>query len=179
MKALDKIIVSDNSYKSDDPYRIVDSNITVINLLRDERIDAKFFHPDARISYCVDYFLAQCKNGNFSQFVWNSKWEEELNAEITSGLKKMGAAKHLTFFLEQSEKVNALPQEILQDFFKNDYFGKNATRDLLNNDQFFQLDEDLTALNSQWLRNHPDLSVLPIADMFLALEKFIGRKINH
>ena len=179
MKELDKIIVSDNSYKSSDPYRLIDSNITVINLLRDEKIDPKFFHSDSKISYCVDYYLAQYKNGNFSQFVWNSKWENELNDDIASGLKKMGAEKHLKLFFEQSEKVNTLSKTELQDFLQSEYFGDNPTRDFLNNDQFYNLDEDLIALNSQWLRNHPDLLVLSINDMFMELEKFIGRKINH
>lgn len=179
MEKLDKIIVSEDAYKSNDPYRLVASNISVINLLRDERIHPTFYHPDSRISYYIDYYLSQYTNGNFSQFVWNTQWENELNFEITNGLRKINAEKHLKLFLEQSEKVNSLSKNQLQNFLKSEYFGDNSTRDFLNNDQFYDLDEDLITLNSKWLRNHPDLLVLSINDMFLELEKFIGRKINH
>ncbi|MCX8532243.1 DMP19 family protein [Chryseobacterium luquanense] len=179
MKKLDKIIVSDNSYKSSDPYKLIESNISVINLLRDERIHPEFYHPDSRISYYLDYYLAQYNNGNFSQFVWNSKWENKLNNEIRGGLKIIGAEKHLKLFIEQSEKVDSLSKPQLQDFLKSEYFGDNSTRDSLNNDEFYNLNEDLITLNSQWLRDHPDLLVLSISDMFTELEKCIGKKINH
>ena len=179
MQKLDRIIVWDNSYKSSDPYKLIESNISVINLLRDERIHPEFYHPDSRISYYLDYYLAQYNNGNFSQFVWNSQWENKLNDEIRRGLKMIGAEKHLKLFIEQSEKVDALPKAQLEDFLKNEYFGDNSTRDFLNNDQFYELNEDLITLNSQWLKNHPDLKVLSISDMFTELETFIGRKINH
>lgn len=56
MKKLDKIIVSANSYESNDPYKLIDSNISVINLLRDKGIHPKFYHPDSRISYYIDYY---------------------------------------------------------------------------------------------------------------------------
>lgn len=91
----------------------------------------------------------------------------------------IGAEKHLKLFIEQSEKVDALPKAQLEYFLKNEYFGDNSTRDFLNNDQFYELNEDLITLNSQWLKNHPDLKVLSISDMFTELETFIGRKINH
>lgn len=179
MKKLDKIIVSDNSYKSNDPYKLIESNISVINLLRDQRIHPEFYHPDSRISYYLDYYLAQYNNGNFSQFVWNSKWENKLNDEIKRGLKIIGAEKNLKLFIKQSEKVDNLPKTQLEDFLKGEYFGNSPTKDFLNDDLFYDLNEDLITLNSQWLRNHPDLKVLSISDMFTELETFIGRKINH
>jgi len=179
MEKLDKIIVSEGSYESSDPYKLIESNISVINLLQDERIHPEFYHPDSRISYYLDYYLAQYNNGNFSQFVWNSQWENKLNDEIKRGLKMIGAEKHLKLFTEQSNKVDSLPKTQLQDFLKSEYFGVNPTRDFLNNHEFYDLNEDLIMLNSQWLRNHSDLKVLSISDMFVELEKFIGRKINH
>ncbi len=79
---LDKIIVSDNSFKSNEPYDIINSNITVINLLREEGVDDENINEDSLTSYYLDYYLAQYNNGNFSQFVWNTKWLPILNEII-------------------------------------------------------------------------------------------------
>ncbi len=68
----DKIIVSEASYKSSDPYDIIRSNISVVSLLDEEGIEEENMHEDSITSYYVDYYISQYKNGNFSQFVWNS-----------------------------------------------------------------------------------------------------------
>ncbi len=70
-----------------------------------------------------------------------------------------------------------MTKEELDSFLLGEYFGENPTRDKLKNDLFFSLDESIIDLNSKWLRNHPKLEVLSIEDMFVELEKFIGRKI--
>jgi len=176
---LDKIIASENAFKSDDPYDIINSNITVINLLREEGAKDEIIHEDALGSYYLDYYQAQYTNGNFHQFVWNSGWQEEINKSIQVYLEKIGAHKHLALFIEQRDKVNRLDKEELESFLKEEYFGQNPTRDKLANDLFFQLDEDIIALNSKWLKTHPKLEVLSIENMFLALEKVLNKKIER
>lgn len=177
-KKLNKIIVSENSFDDSDLYKIISSNISVVNVLREEGIAIEEIHEDAMLSYYVDFYLAQYNNGNFSQFVWNSKWDEELIENIAIGLEKMNAEKHLEFFEQQCEKVNQLSEEELDAFLDSEYFGENATRDSLKNSAFFDIDENLIELNANWLKNHPDLKVLSIDDMFAAIEKFLGRKIE-
>ncbi|KPE50190.1 hypothetical protein [Chryseobacterium indologenes] len=174
---LNKIIVSETSFNSTEPYDVIFSNISVVNLLEEEGSDIGNIHEDAVASYYVDYYLSQYRNGNFSQFVWNTGWSPQLNKVIKEGLKKMGAEKHLELFNEQSSKVEDLEEGELQKFLKSEYFGPNEIRDKLKNSAFYSLEEDLVTLNSRWLKNHPDLLVLPIEEMFLELEKFIGRKI--
>jgi len=176
---LNKIIVSETSFNSAEPYDVISSNISVVNLLEEEGSDIGNIHEDAVASYYVDYYLSQYRNGNFSQFVWNTGWSPELNKIIKKGLEKMGAEKHLELFNEQCLKVEDLEEGELQKFLKSDYFGPNKTRDQLKNSSFYDLEEDLIILNSQWLKNHPDLQVLPIEEMFTELEKFIGRAINR
>lgn len=176
---LDKIIVSENSFKSSEPYDIINSNITVVNLLREEGIEDENMNNDALISYYLDYYVAQYKNGNFSQFVWNTKWLPKLNDTIKMGLEKIGASKHLEIFNLQSSKVENLTKEELNSFLQGEYFGNNPIRDGLKNRLFYSLDENITELNSKWLKNHPKLEVLTIENMFLELEKFIGRKIER
>lgn len=177
-KKLNKIIVSENSFNDSDPYKIISSNISVINVLREEGTDIEEIHKDAMLSYYVDFYLAQYNNGNFSQFVWNSRWDEELIENIAIGLEKMGAEKHLEFYEEQCSKVESMSEEELDNFLDNEYFVENAPKDLLNNDAFFDIDENLIELNAKWLKNNPALKVLPIDDMFAAIEKFLGRKIE-
>ena len=178
MKKLIKIIVSENSFKDEEPYKIIGSNISVINVLREEGTEIDQIHDDAMLSYYVDFYLAQYNNGNFSQFVWNTKWSNELNEEIKMGLEKIGAVKHLALFNLQCEKVVNLSEEELNSFLESEYFGENKTRDLLKNDTFFDIDENLIELNSQWLKNYKDLWVLSIDDMFEEIENFVGHKIE-
>lgn len=175
----DKIIVSDTSYKSSDPYDLILSNISVVNLLNEEGIDAENIHDDSIASYYIDYYAGQYNNGNFSQFVWNTGWSPELNKMLEEGLKKIGAEKHLELFQEQCSKVERLQESELQKFLESEYFGPNKTRDALKNDTFYSLDENITDLHSQWLKEHPDLKVLTVDDMFSELEKWTGHAIDR
>lgn len=175
----DKIIVSDTSYHSNDPYDLILSNISVVNLLNEEGFEERNMHEDSIISYYLDYYFAQYSNGNFSQFVWNSGWSPELNRDIEEGLRKIGAQKHLDLFLEQCSKVENLEKGELEKYLESEYFGTNKTRDKLKNSSFYSLEEDFITLHSQWLKNHPDLLAFPIDEMFSELEKLVGRKIDR
>ncbi|PPU98746.1 hypothetical protein XhyaCFBP1156_04985 [Xanthomonas hyacinthi] len=63
----------------------------------------------------------------------------------------------------------------LQAFMDGDYFGDNPARDALDrhSEAFYALAqaEDLIALNSAWLRAHPQLVVLSIAQMQAEVER--------
>lgn len=176
---LDKIIVSEKAFKSKQPYDIVYSNITVVNLLRDEGIEDEYINEDALASYFADYYQDQYKNGGFSQFVWNSRWQPAINESIKKGLEQMSAEQHLALFLLQCQKVEALTKAELEKFLQNDYFDENETINKLDNDLFYSIDEQIIGLNADWLKTHPKLQVLSIEDMFLEVEKFIGRKIER
>ncbi|WP_050560256.1 hypothetical protein [Acinetobacter proteolyticus] len=84
-------------------------------------------------------------------------------------------------FIQQCEKVDNLPDGELEKYINSEYFGPNLIRDALKNDAFYDLNktENLILLNGQWLRNHPDLLVLEIDQMFDEIEKFLGRKIQR
>lgn len=175
---MDKVIVSENSFNSIDPYDIIDSNISFINLLREEGFDGELC-PEAQTSYYVDYYCSQVKNGGFSQFVYNSGWNDELNAVIRDGLEKMQATDHLAFFNKQAIVIDTYDELELARFLDGDYFGKNPTRDALNNGDFFDIKENLIELNANWLKALPNLTVLSIEQMFQAAEKILGKAINR
>lgn len=174
-----KIIISENAATSENPQDIINSNISVINLMREEKIDDDLIHEDALMSYYLDYYVAQHIEGNFAQFVYQSGWNKELNELIEEGLQIIGAEKHLELFQQQCKKVRLMSSVKLNKFFQGKLEGVNPTRDLLNNDTFFELEENLMELNAAFLKNHPDTEVLSVDEMFAVLEAFIGRAIKR
>ncbi|WP_407925341.1 DMP19 family protein [Flavobacterium daemonense] len=179
MEEFGRIIVSETAMKSENPQDVVHSNISVINLMREEGVDDELIHEDAITSYYLDYYYSQYAEGNFAQFVHNSGWNKELNELIEEGLALIGAEKHLELFLEQSKKVRITSNIKLDKFLKGKLEGANPVRDALNNDKFFELEENLVELNANFLKNHPDFEVLSVDDMFAALEEFVGHEIKR
>lgn len=175
-----KIIISDTASNSENPQDIINSNISVINLMREEKIDDDLIHEDALMSYYLDYYASQYIAGNFAQFVYNSGWNKELNELIEEGLALIGAEKHLELFQAQAKKVRLMSSVKLNKFLNGKLDGVNPTRDLLNNDDtFFKLEENLVQLNAAFLKSHPDTEVLSVDEMFETLEEFIGHEIKR
>lgn len=173
-----KIVVSEESFHSKEVYDIIASNISMVNLIREEGgMIEKDIHPDALLSYLVDYYIAQYKNGNFSQIVWNSGADLDFLEKVEEGLEKMGAKEHLALLQKQVKVLKDMNYEVLEAFLETDYFGTNPTRDALKNDDFYSIKEDVVDLNAKWLRNHPDLAVLSIEDMYRYAEKILGTTI--
>lgn len=175
-----KIIISDTAANSENPQDVINSNISVINLMREEKIDDDFIHEDALMSYYLDYYVAQHTKGNFAQFVYNSAWNKELNELIEEGLALIGAEKHLELFQKQAKKVSLMSSVKLNKFLKGKLEGVNPIRDLLNNDDtFFELEENIVALNAAFIKSHPDTEVLSVDEMFAVLEEFAGHEIKR
>lgn len=175
-----KIVVSEEAFNSQERYDIISSNISFINLIRDEGgLMGEVIHPDAILSYYVDYYLAMYKNGNFSQIVWNTQADFEFFETIAIGLEKMGAVANLTLLTKQVEVLKGIDDVVLEAFCESDYFGTNPTRDLLKNDDFYDLKEDLVDLNAKWLRAHADLDVLSIEGMYQRAELLLDKKIER
>jgi hypothetical protein len=174
-----RIIVSETAFDSNNLQDVIHSNISVINLMREEKIDDEFIHEDALMSYYLDYYYSQYTAGNFSQFVHQSGWNAELNELIAEGLVLIGAEKHLELFQQQAKKVKLMSSVKLNKFLKGKLEGVNPIRDLLNNDTFFELEENLVTLNANFLKSHPDFEVLSVDEMFAALEEFVGHEIKR
>lgn len=187
-----KIVVSSESMQSEDKYDVIYSNILFVNLIREEAADEneeeedeaedkvdELIPHDAFLSYYVDYYLSQYENGNFSQFVYNTGADLELIDWIIDGLKKMGSIEHLALLQKQVEVLEAMDEVVLEAFIESDYFGTNPIRDLLNNDSFFTLKEDLIDLNATWLKTHPDLLVLSTDEMYDYAEQLLDKKIER
>jgi hypothetical protein len=173
------IIISEKAANSENPQDVINSNISIVNLMREEKMDDEDIHEDALMSYYLDYYASQCREGNFAQFVYNSGWNKELNELIEEGLQIIGAQKHLELFQEQSKKVRLMSSVKLAKFLKGKLEGVNPLRDTLNNNTFFELDENLTELNAAFLKNHPDTQILPVDTIFELLEDYLDREIKR
>ena len=174
-----RIIISETAMDSENPQDVVNSNISVVNLMREEGVNDDLIHDDALMSYYLDYYYSQYAAGNFAQFVYNSRWNTELNELIEEGLALLGAEKHLELFQQQSKKVKLMSSVKLNKFLSGKLEGVNPIRDLLNNDTFFEIEENLVILNANFLKTHPDFEVLSVDEMFATLEEFVGHEIKR
>jgi hypothetical protein len=174
-----RIIVSETAMNSENLQDVIHSNISVINLLREEDVNDDLIHEDALMSYYLDYYASQYTKGNFAQFVYNSGWDKELNELLEEGLALIGAYNHLELFQKQSKKVKLMSSVKLNKFLKGKLEGVNPIKDLLNNDTFFEIEENLVNLNANFLKTHPDFEVLSVDDMFAAIEEFVGHEIKR
>lgn len=179
MEEFGRILVSETAINGGNPQDIINSNISVINLMREEGVDDEFIHEDALLSYYLDYYTSKYTEGNFAKFVYDSRWNKELNELIEEGLALIGAEKHLELFQAQAKRVKLLSSVKIGKFLNGKFEGVNPTRDLLNNNAFFDLDENLTELNANFLKSHPDFEVLSVDDMFAVLEEFTGHEIKR
>lgn len=174
-----KIIVSEPAFNSENVHDVILSNISIINLMREEGVADDLIHEDALMSYYLDYYWSQLLEGNFAQFAHQSGWDKELNELIEEGLALIGAEKHLELFQQQSKKVKIISSVKLNKFLKGKLEGVNPVRDALNSNAFFELDENLIALNTNFLKSHPDFEVLSVDAIFTTLEEFIGHEIKR
>lgn len=159
------VVVSEASFHQDEAEAIVLSNISFLNALFAEHLTEAEVAPNALRSYYVDYFLAQLENGGFSQFVYNSRWAPPVVQSLREGLQAIAAEMHLAAFEAGATLVEQLGPERLATFLESDYFDDNEERDFLD-EANEELDlppetEDLRALNASWLKQLPDLVVLP------------------
>src|SRR6478735_1724437 len=168
-----RIIISETAMNSENLQDVIHSNISVINLMREEGVNDDLIHEDALMTYYLDYYYSQYAAGNFAQFVHASGWNSELNELIEEGLALIGAEKHLELFQKLSKKVKLMSSVKLNKFLKGKLEGVNPTRDLLIDDTFFEIDENLVALNANFLKAHPDFEALSVDDMFATLEEFV------
>ncbi|MFC5682280.1 DMP19 family protein [Flavobacterium sp. MAHUQ-51] len=173
------ILISESAANSENPQDVINSNISIVNLMREEKIDDEDIHADALMSYYLDYYVAQYTQGNFAQFVYNSGWNKELNELIEEGLEIIGAQKHLELFQQQAKKVRLMSSVKLAKFLKGKLVGVNPIRDTLNDNRFFEIDENIVELNAAFLKNHPDTQILAVDAIFELLEDYLDREIKR
>lgn len=165
----DKIVLSFNSFRSGDPYLVVDSNRSFVEGLLAELIYPEEIQPESLRSYYAEFYYSRMSNGGFAEFVQQSEWDPKMIAVLRDGLQKMGASRHLAVLNKGAAQVQALGAPALKAFIEQTAADDAAIRERLNsvNDDFAQAaaQEDLTALNGTWLRNFLHLKIMSVSKM--------------
>ncbi len=174
-----QILISKNTYESDELYGIVDGNTKIISFVLAEKLGLDEIHPDALASYYAAYYFSQVNMAGFSKFVHDSQWNADMNERIAYGLKEMGSFKHLEFFLNKQKEINNISSDKLESYLESAYHVDMPLREEMDEDKtFYSIDDEIVDLNGQWLKEHKDISVLSMDDIFLELEVVLGRPIK-
>jgi hypothetical protein len=99
---------------------VVDSNVTVVNAMYAELLDAPEIAPNALRSYYVDFYLTQALAGGFAQYVFTVPEREEIDAYVREGLEGMGATAHLALFNRTAAAFDALSEEDADTYLDGD-----------------------------------------------------------
>lgn len=161
------IVVTRDALAAEDPYEIVQSNIGIVNRLRDAWLDEDEISHESWLAYLVDYFTTQLHDGGFSQFVFDSTWRETEVTLVREGLAAIGARETHARFERGAALVGSLTAEELEGFLESATLADDAKREQLEelDRELGAVDEDLVALNAAWIRGRPDLVVLDANDV--------------
>ncbi len=99
---------------------VVDSNVTVVNAMYEELLDAPEIAPNALRSYYVDFYLTQALAGGFAQYVFTVPEREEIDAYVREGLAGMGATAHLALFNRTVAAFDALSEDDADAYLDGD-----------------------------------------------------------
>lgn len=174
MREFNYILISEATFNSGSIQDILNSNISVVNYLRNSEVGDDELHPDAFASYCVDYYLNIVETEGLPAFIWKSKWDLDLIDIIHSGLSAMEAKEHLEYFEKQMRRVKAFSNIKLKKFFESDFGKEKETTSLLEDSSFKEITEDLRTLNATWLKSHPDLNVVSLEEMQSIITEFLA-----
>ncbi|WLQ07698.1 DMP19 family protein [Arthrobacter oryzae] len=164
---------------------VVDSNVTVVNAMYAELLDAPEIAPNALRSYYVDFYLTQALAGGFAQYVFTVPEREEIDAYVREGLEGMGATAHLALFNRTAEAFDALSEDDADIYLDGDTDGETATpepvRELEELDEAFESlleTEDILALNAAWLRGQEGLLLLDEEQLELHIAERVAQIPN-
>lgn len=177
---MEKILISDGAYNSNDLYPVVFGNSKVIAYLLEQGVNVEDIHPVALASYYVDYYFSQVNTAGLAKFVHHSQWNNDMNDRIAYGLETMKAFEHLKFFNIKRNEIDNIPSEKLETYLENGYHPDEPLRVELDEDKrFYWIDDEIVDLNGQWLKEHKDTEVLSMDEIFLVIEEMSGKPIKR
>jgi hypothetical protein len=170
---------------------VVDSNVTVVNAMYAELLDAPEIAPNALRSYYVDFYLTQALAGGFAQYVFTVPERDEIDAYVREGLEGMGATAHLALFNRTAAAFDALSEVDAEAYLDGDTegFGESdggtsspeAVRELEELDEAFESlleTEDILELNAAWLRGQEGLLLLDDEQLELHIAERVAQIPN-
>ncbi len=171
---------------------VVDANVSVVNAMFEELLEADEISPAALRSYYVDFYLTQALAGGFAQYVFTAPEREEIDPYIREGLAAMGAAAHVDLFNRTVAAFGALTDTDVDTYLDGgsgwEAAGEepgdgvsDAVRRIEELDGEFEsvlATEDIAALNAAWLRGQADLLVLDDDDLDAHIAGRVARISN-
>jgi len=174
---------------------VVDSNVTVVNAMYAELLDAPEIAPNALRSYYVDFYLTQALAGGFAQYVFTVPERDEIDAYVREGLEGMGATAHLALFNRTAAAFDALSEDDADRYLDGNTdgdtegFGESdggtsspeAVRELEELDEAFESlleTEDILELNAAWLRGQEGLLLLDDEQLELHIAERVAQIPN-
>ena len=185
---------------------VVDSNVTVVNAMYAELLDAPEIAPNALRSYYVDFYLTQALAGGFAQYVFTVPEREEIDAYVREGLERMGATAHLALFNRTAAAFDALSEDDADTYLDGDTDDFDAADDDSDDDasddtadddggtasveairELQELDdefeslletEDILVLNAAWLRSQEGLLLLDDGQLELHIAERVAQIPN-
>jgi hypothetical protein len=175
------ILISENTYKSDDLYSVVYNNSKIINYLLSKNVDPKEIHPDALASCYVDYYFSQVNGAGLSKFVHASGWDSDMLDSIEHGLRSIKAENHLAWFVNKRKEIDeTISDDKMEEYVELDYAVDDPLRIELDEDKsFYFIKDEIIDLNGQWLKDNKDTVVLSMDDIFVKLEEIVGAPIEQ
>lgn len=176
MKDFSIVLLSTSAAESKEAQSIINSNISVINYLRNSGVADDELHADAFASYCVDYYYNTVKEEGVAAFIHKTQWDEDIVAIVQAGLLAMEATEHLDYFEKQIRRMKLFSKIKLNKFLQTPFGQDKATMQLLADDSFKTLKEDLVTINAKWLMQHPDVQIVSVEEMQTIITEFIEDK---
>lgn len=165
MREFPLILLSADALETNTAEAVVNSNISVINYLRNSEVGDDELHPDAFASYCVDYYYQTLLKEGFAFFVYKTQWDTDLVDIIHAGLTALNAQEHLAYFEKQMRRMKLFSKIKLNKFLQMPFDAKQEISQLIE-DRSFQIEtENLLVLNAEWLKQHPDTQIVSIEEM--------------
>jgi hypothetical protein len=169
-----KILIKNELFHSKEKYDRVTGLTDFVNLLFENYFYQHEIPTEALESYYVDYYNQEVIHGGIAQFVYNSKWKNEMVNHALNGLCNMGAKKHAELFEKLIHIVNEMGEK-LNTFLESDFFQENIKeREILNqlNKKFFSVDEmeDLVECNWQFIGNLKNIEIVDSETWTLQME---------
>ncbi len=140
---MNDIVISIESFHSQNKYDIISSNNQYITKLFQNNIEEDKISEDALKSYYIDYYLSHILHGGFEPFIKEVAHKSKILYYIHAGLKTLKTPQHLALF----ERV----------------FYSEEQEETKKYDEAFhtiQKEENLLNINHEWLMNHPQLIIM-------------------
>ncbi len=176
MKDFSIVLLSTTAAESKEAQAVVNSNISVINYLRNSGVADDELHPDAFASYCVDYYFNTVKEEGLASFIHKTQWDEDIVAIVQAGLLAMEATEHLDYFEKQMRRMKLFSKIKLNKFLQVPFGQDKAIAQLISDDTFGTIQEDLVAINAKWLMQHPDVQIVTVEEMQTIISEFIAEE---